>query len=64
MKHIQTDRHCSLRLRAAQEAEHLALVITAKGLHSDVVVMTIGEAEKLFDELKELLPTPAKSSGK
>ncbi len=50
MKHVQSKRAATAEVRKAQEKGHVALVLTADGLHSDVYVLTLEEWNALVAE--------------
>jgi len=67
MKHVQSNRVASAKVRPAKEKGHVALVVTASGLHSDVYVMTEAEAEDLYSGISEYfdgVDAPKKSAAK
>ena len=50
MTHVQTKRAASVEVRKATEKGHVALVLTADGLHSDVYVLTLEEWNALVHD--------------
>lgn len=50
MTHVQSKRAATAEVRKAKEKGHVALVLTADGLHSDVYVLTLEEWNALVAE--------------